>query len=78
MVTPDPQAPCPDPAKVTHAPELELLAELYCTSISGEIPPEGAVEQNTGSFCYFKTLGEKNCATCKIVYVFNSINQSQF
>lgn len=43
-VTPDPKTPCPDPTKVTHAPELELLAELYCTCISGEILPEGDVE----------------------------------
>ncbi|KAF7704340.1 codanin-1 [Silurus meridionalis] len=38
-VTPDPQAPCPDPTKVTHAPELELLAELYCVCISENLVP---------------------------------------
>ncbi|MCJ8736935.1 hypothetical protein PDJAM_G00018010 [Pangasius djambal] len=38
-VTPDPQTPCPDPTKVTHAPELELLAELYCACISENLVP---------------------------------------
>uniref|UniRef100_A0A8B9K3B1 Codanin 1 n=1 Tax=Astyanax mexicanus TaxID=7994 RepID=A0A8B9K3B1_ASTMX len=38
-VTPDPQAPGPDPAKVTHAPELNLLAEIYCTCISENLVP---------------------------------------
>lgn len=38
-VTPDPQAPCPDPDKVTQTPELNLLAELYCTCISENLVP---------------------------------------
>ncbi|XP_053365443.1 codanin-1 isoform X1 [Clarias gariepinus] len=38
-VTPDPQLPCPDPTKVTYAPELELLAELYCACISENLVP---------------------------------------
>ncbi|TSN67084.1 Codanin-1 [Bagarius yarrelli] len=38
-VAPDPQAPCPDPTKVTHAPELELLAELYSACISENLVP---------------------------------------
>lgn len=42
-VTPDPQSPCPDPDKVTQRSELDLLAELYCTCISGKWPAEGAV-----------------------------------
>lgn len=42
-VTPDPQSPCPDPDKVTQKSELDLLAELYCTCISGKWPAEGAV-----------------------------------
>ncbi len=42
-VTPDPQSPCPDPDKVTQKSELDLLAELYCTCITGEWPLEGAV-----------------------------------
>ncbi|KAI7804405.1 putative codanin-1 [Triplophysa rosa] len=38
-LTPDPQTPCPDPDKVTQTPELDLLAELYCTCISGNLVP---------------------------------------
>ncbi|XP_067310683.1 codanin-1 [Pseudorasbora parva] len=38
-VTPDPQSPCPDPAKVTQKSELDLLAELYCTCISENLVP---------------------------------------
>ncbi|KAG7328248.1 hypothetical protein KOW79_008192 [Hemibagrus wyckioides] len=38
-VTPDPQAPCPDPTKVTHAPELDILADLYCACISENLVP---------------------------------------
>ncbi|XP_066530823.1 codanin-1 [Hoplias malabaricus] len=38
-VTPDPQTPSPDPAKVTHASELGLLAELYCACISENLVP---------------------------------------
>lgn len=38
-VTPDPQAPCPDPDKVTQTPELDLLADLYCTCISENLVP---------------------------------------
>ncbi|XP_017550007.1 codanin-1 isoform X1 [Pygocentrus nattereri] len=37
--TPDPQTPCPDPAKVTNASELNLLAELYCACISENLVP---------------------------------------
>ncbi|XP_072545683.1 codanin-1 [Salminus brasiliensis] len=37
--TPDPQAPGPDPAKVTHALELNLLAKLYCACISENLVP---------------------------------------
>lgn len=39
--TPDPQAPCPEPLKVTFSLELDLLAELYYTCISGKQPPGG-------------------------------------
>lgn len=35
-VTPDVQTPCPEPSKVTFSLELDLLAELYCTCISGK------------------------------------------
>ncbi|XP_048048281.1 codanin-1 [Megalobrama amblycephala] len=38
-VTPDPKSPCPDPDKVTHRSELDLLAELYCTCISENLVP---------------------------------------
>ncbi|XP_076852682.1 codanin-1-like [Brachyhypopomus gauderio] len=38
-VTPEAQAPGPDPSKVTHAQELDLLAELYCTCISENLVP---------------------------------------
>lgn len=34
-VTPELQTPCPEPSKVTFSSELDLLAELYCTCISG-------------------------------------------
>uniref|UniRef100_A0AAY5EZM1 Codanin-1 C-terminal domain-containing protein n=1 Tax=Electrophorus electricus TaxID=8005 RepID=A0AAY5EZM1_ELEEL len=32
-------APCPDPSKVTHAQELNLLAEVYCACISENLVP---------------------------------------
>ncbi|XP_026860651.2 codanin-1 isoform X2 [Electrophorus electricus] len=38
-VTPEAQAPCPDPSKVTHAQELNLLAEVYCACISENLVP---------------------------------------
>ncbi|KAM4625003.1 codanin-1 [Polymixia lowei] len=38
-VTPDTQAACPEPSKVTLAPELDLLAELYCTCITENLVP---------------------------------------
>ncbi|KAJ3612795.1 hypothetical protein NHX12_019053 [Muraenolepis orangiensis] len=38
-VTPDMQAPCPDPSKVTMTAELDLLAELYCACISENLVP---------------------------------------
>ncbi|KAM3870947.1 LOW QUALITY PROTEIN: codanin-1 [Diretmus argenteus] len=38
-VTPDMQAACPEPSKVTMASELDLLAELYCTCISENLVP---------------------------------------
>ncbi|XP_027028567.2 codanin-1 [Tachysurus fulvidraco] len=38
-VTQDVQTPCPDPTKVTHTPELDILAELYCTCISENLVP---------------------------------------
>ncbi|XP_052009059.1 codanin-1-like [Xyrauchen texanus] len=38
-VTPDSQAPCPDPDKVTQSAELDLLSELYCTCISENLVP---------------------------------------
>ncbi|XP_062864068.1 codanin-1 isoform X2 [Trichomycterus rosablanca] len=37
--TPDHQAPCPDPTKVTNAPELDILAELYCACILENLVP---------------------------------------
>ncbi|XP_037652423.1 codanin-1 [Sebastes umbrosus] len=37
--TPDLQTPCPEPSKVTFTLELDLLAELYCTCISGNLVP---------------------------------------
>lgn len=42
-VTPDLQTPCPEPSKVTFSTELDLLAELYCTCISGKCPQGVAV-----------------------------------
>ncbi|XP_030642245.1 codanin-1 [Chanos chanos] len=39
LVSPDAQAPCPDPTKVTMAQELDLLAELYCTCITENLVP---------------------------------------
>lgn len=39
--TPDVQAPCPEPLKVTFSVELDLLAELYYTCISGKEPQDG-------------------------------------
>ncbi|XP_056151832.1 codanin-1 isoform X2 [Lampris incognitus] len=38
-ITPDSQAVCPEPSKVTLASELDLLAELYCTCISENLVP---------------------------------------
>lgn len=40
-VTPDMQTSCPEPSKVTFSSELDLLAELYCTCISGKWPQDG-------------------------------------
>ena len=41
-VTPDALVVCPDPSKVTMMAELDLLAEVYCTCISGKRPHGGA------------------------------------
>lgn len=38
-VTPEAQTPCPEPSKVTFSSELDLLARLYSTCISGKWPP---------------------------------------
>ncbi|XP_062325661.1 codanin-1 isoform X2 [Osmerus eperlanus] len=43
-VTPDTQAACPEPSKVTLAFELGLLAELYCTCICENLVPNVFVE----------------------------------
>lgn len=45
--TPDVQAPCPEPPKVTFSVELDLLAELYYTCISGKQPQDGINEPKT-------------------------------
>lgn len=61
-MTPDPQAPCPDPDKVTQTPELDMLADLYCACISGEWPAEGDVQTFTAN----QTL-KKCCGKCDLV-----------
>lgn len=41
-VTSDVQTPCPEPSKVTFSLELDLLAELYYTCMSGKRTEDGA------------------------------------
>ncbi|MEQ2203479.1 hypothetical protein XENOCAPTIV_030751, partial [Xenoophorus captivus] len=48
-VTPDPQTMCPEPSKVTFSSELDILAELYCTCISGKRPHGGGNELQIGA-----------------------------
>lgn len=61
-VTPDMQKPQPKPSKVTFSLELDLLARLYCTCISGKWPQDGAnvPSEETRGKChisrYLKTL----------------------
>ncbi|XP_077395358.1 codanin-1 isoform X2 [Festucalex cinctus] len=43
-VTPDQQTPCPEPSKVTLAPDLDMLAELYCACISENLVPNVFLE----------------------------------
>ncbi|XP_028821612.1 codanin-1-like [Denticeps clupeoides] len=43
-VTPDPPAPCPDPAQVTLVAELDLLAVIYCTCIRENLVPSVFLE----------------------------------
>lgn len=55
-VTPDMQKPQPKPSKVTFSLELDLLAELYCTCISGERPQDGANMPNEATNFFFYML----------------------
>ncbi|XP_037097031.1 codanin-1 isoform X1 [Syngnathus acus] len=43
-VTPEQQAPCPDPSNVTLTSELDVLAELYCACISENQVPNVFLE----------------------------------
>lgn len=56
-VTPDVQTPCPEPSKVTFSSELDLLAELYSTCISGKWPLGRAqgLKQDTNGKIRIKT-----------------------
>lgn len=49
--TPDTQAPCPEPLKVTFSLELDLLAQLYYTCISGKQPQDGINGPKTEKLC---------------------------
>ncbi|MEQ2171391.1 hypothetical protein GOODEAATRI_010186, partial [Goodea atripinnis] len=56
-VTPDPQTMCPEPSKVTFSSELDILAELYCTCISGKRPHGGGNELQIGADGTFSVHG---------------------
>lgn len=52
-VTPDPQTMCPEPAKVTFSSELQMLAELYCACMSGNLPQGGSSELSFQNWCWW-------------------------